>query len=75
MWPYSDSVNIIMRRRREILVLNSNTVLTAIVCYLLLIGKAFVNEMTEKIKLRKLRGKNVKFSLADYNVPEPFDYN
>lgn len=64
-----------MRRRREILVLNSNTVLTAIVCYLLLIGKAFVNEMTEKIKLRKLRGKNVKFSLADYHVPEPFDYN
>lgn len=40
MWPNCDSVNVIMRRRREFYILNcSNTVLTAIVFYSLLIGE------------------------------------
>lgn len=40
MWPNSNSVNVIMRRRREFYILNcSNTVLTAIVFYSLLIGE------------------------------------
>lgn len=37
MWPNSDSVNVIMRRRREFYILNcSNTVLTAIVFFVLI---------------------------------------
>lgn len=42
-----------MRRRREISVLNTNTVLTAIVFYLLLIGKAFDDDDAKKISLKR----------------------
>lgn len=48
MWPYSKSVNVIMRRRRELYILHSNTVLTAIVFFSLLIGKAWVKKNMKK---------------------------